>query len=400
MAFKNRDHYQRALEVIPWATQTNAKRLLPGCCESMPPFIKRADGCRMWDLDDCEYIDFRASLGPIILGYRHPAVEQAVRDQMENGVLFSMASPLELEATEAVMQNVPWLEQVRFMKTGADACTCCVRLARAFTGRDRIVSIGYHGYHDWFAFQWPNNGVPAELKKFVYDIPYGDSREAEHIFVKHGDKIAAVITEPYDWQEIPGEEFIKTLRALCDRHGSLLIFDEILTGFRLARGGAQEYYGVTPDLSAFAKAMANGYPLSAYAGKKRYMQQLEKTILTTTYAGETLSLAACIAVMKVMQNEPVHDHIVAMGQRLKDGMDEIISEIGIPAHTGGVAQMPLFRFDFDDASKNMLWHDQLFSKLYSRGVFANDRWIIMYAHQAADIDYTLEQIRLSIRELC
>ncbi len=400
MTPKNRKHYERALQIIPWATQTNAKRLNAGCQETMPPFIKRADGCRMWDLDDKEYIDFRSSLGPILLGYRHPAVEQAVRAQMENGVLFSMASPLELETAEAIIENVPWLEQVRFMKTGADACSCCVRLARAYNGRDHIVSIGYHGYHDQFAYMWPNNGVPKEWAKYVHDIAYGDCEAVERIFARNGNKISAVITEPYNWMEIPGDDFLRILRRECDRHGSLLIYDEILTGFRLARGGAQEYFGITPDLSAFAKAMANGYPLSAYGGKKNIMQQLEKTILTITHGGETLSLAACLAVMQVIKNEPVHEHIRAMGKRLKDGWNEIIRETGVLAHCGGVEQMPFFHFDFADPQENAAWRDRLFTRLYGRGVFANDRWIMMYAHQADDINYTLEQFRLSLKEMC
>ncbi|MFQ5752537.1 MAG: aminotransferase class III-fold pyridoxal phosphate-dependent enzyme, partial [bacterium] len=157
MNSKNAKHYQKALRRIPWATQTNAKRWYPDEVKFMPPFIKRAKGCRLWDLDDREYIDYRCALGPIILGYGYPEVETAVREQMKSGVLFSMASPIELETAEAIIENVPWLEQIRFMKTGADACSSCVRLARAYTRRDHILTSGYHGYHDWFVLNWPNS---------------------------------------------------------------------------------------------------------------------------------------------------------------------------------------------------------------------------------------------------
>jgi glutamate-1-semialdehyde aminotransferase len=399
MTPKHQELFDRALELMPWGTQTNAKRLLPGCEESMPPFIKRGDGCRMWDLDDKEYIDYRCALGPIILGYRYPEVEEAVRKQMENGILFSMASPLELETAEKISKMVPWIDQIRFMKTGADACTCATRLARSYTQRDHILTSGYHGYHDWFAFQWPNNGVPDALKQFIHEVSYGDVEAVERVFDEYGDQLAAAIVEPYDWEEVPGEAFLKTLRQKCDETGTVLIFDEILTGFRLAPGGAQEYYGITPDLVGFAKAMANGYPISAYAGKRHLMEQLNKTIITTTYAGETYSLAAANAVMDVMQSEPVHDHIQRMGQRLKDGMDEIIRETGIPGHTGGVPHMPLIKFDFKDDSKRQEMMNRFFVQLYKRGIFANHRWLISYSHQASDIDETLDKMRDSLKQI-
>jgi len=398
MTLKNQKQFDEALSLIPWGTQTNAKRPNPDR-EGMPPFIKSAKGCRMWDLDGQEYIDYRCSLGPIILGYQYRAVDDAVRAQMNNGVLFSMASPIELEAAKAIISNVPWIEQIRFMKTGADACTACVRLARSYTGRDHILTSGYHGYHDWFTLNWPNSGVPKDLRKFVHEIPYGDVNAVDRSFDQYSNQLAAAIVEPYDWNEKVGTEYLKHLRERCDEHGVLLIFDEILTGFRLARGGAQEYFGITPDLAAFAKAMANGYPVSAFAGKRQYMQTLEKTIITTTYAGETLSLAACKATMEIMQNEPVHEHIIAMGTRLQQGFSEIIQEAGVPAHTAGVAQAPFIQFDIDDEKESTNYKNRLLSQLYRKGIFANERWFINYSHQPEDIDETLDKMRIAFRDI-
>ena len=400
MTPKHTEHYARALARMPWATQTNAKRWRPDYGEAMPPFIKRAQGCRIWDLDDREYIDFRCALGPIILGYRFPAVETAVRAQLEEGTLFSMASPLELEAAEAFCANVPWVEQIRFMKTGADACSSCVRLARVYTGREHILTSGYHGYHDWSALSWPHPGVPKVLNEYVHEIKYGDLDAAERVFNEHGRELAGAIIVPYEWNEDTGEKFLALLRSKCDQHGAVLIFDEVLTGFRLARGGAQEYYGIAPDLAAFAKAMANGYPVSAYAGKREFMQALEKTIITTTYAGETLSLAACQATMQTMRTQPVHDHINRIGKRLRGGFQEIIDATGLPAHAAGLPPAPFIQFEGANEQANLEWQSRLFAQLFARGIFPSDRWFVNFSHQPADIDETLERLQEAARAIC
>lgn len=399
MTPQNEDHYRKASKIIPWATQTNAKRLRNEWGEWMPPFLKKASGCRVWDLDDREYIDYRCALGPIILGYQYPEVDNAVRNQMKNGVLYSMASPLELETAEAIIQNVPWIDQIRFMKTGADACTACTRLARVHTGKEHILTSGYHGYHDCFALGWANHGAPQVLNDYVHEISYGDLDAANIVFDKFGAELAAVIVAPYEWNEDTGEEYLRELRNKCDEYHSVLIFDEILTGFRLALGGAQEYYGITPDLAAFAKAMANGYPVSAFAGKREFMQTLEKTIITTTYAGETLSLAACRATMEIMRTEPVHEHLYKLGKRLQNGFADIISETDVPAHAAGLPPAPYIQFDLDNEKKNITWQNQLFSGLFAKGIFPSERWFINYSHQAEDIDQTLEAVRQVMREL-
>lgn len=399
MSLNNENYFKKSLEKIPWAAQTNAKRLNPDWGKFMPPFIKEAKGCRMWDLDDREYIDYRCSLGPIILGYQFPAVDNAVRTQMEKGVLFSMASPLELESAEAILENVPWIEQIRFMKTGADACTACVRLARVNTGREHILTSGYHGYHDCFALNWPNPGVPKVLHEYVHEINYGDLAAVEEAFEQFKDQLAAVIVVPYEWNEDTGENYLKLLREKCDQNGTLLIFDEVLTGFRLSKGGAQEYYHITPDLAAYAKALANGYPLSAFAGKKEYMQALEKTIITTTHAGETLSLAAGKATMTIMKNEPVHEHIYKMGKLLKDGFFEIIKETKTPAHAAGVDPAPYIQFDLENEDINNSRQNRLFSLLFEKGIFPSERWFINYSHQERDISETLDKVRTAFKEM-
>jgi len=394
MTVTHETHYQKSLSRIPWATQTNAKRYQPDM-DPMPPFIERAQGCRMWDMDGKEYIDYRCSLGPIILGYRHPVVDAAVMEQMRKGVLFSMASPIELETAEAILSCIPWAEQIRFMKTGNEACACCLRLARQLTGRDHIVSIGYHGFHDWFTTRWPHSGVPPLLQTLVHEAGYGDLDALESIFAQYGSQIAGVIMEPYDWGRDLHREYLQQVRRLCDRFGSLLIYDEVLTGFRMALGGAAAFYGVIPDLAVYAKALANGYPVSAFAGTRAAMSALDKTILTTTYAGETLSLAACKAVMQIMQGEPVHAHIYAMGKRLQEGFNHLAREFRVPVEMYGLEPSSGLQVHLDEPKRTHLYN-RLMALFYQHGIFANVRWFISLSHTPEDIDDTLERMRKSL----
>jgi len=391
-------HYREALKLIPWGTQTNAKRPVDDFAGIMPFYIKRGKGCKIWDLDGREYIDYRLSLGPVILGYCYPEVDRAVREQMRNGILFSMASPLELELAKLIVDVVPSAEMVRFMKTGEGANSCNIRIARAYTGRDLIVTCGYQGYSDWFQTAGsPGNGVPAIMKEYVKEIAWGDLETAEKVIRQYGEQIACVITVPYDFNENTSGEFLNLLRNLTNEYGILLIFDEVLTGFRLSLGGAQEYFGVTPDLASFAKAMANGYPISAFVGKHQYMDKLNDFVLTTTYAGETLSMAAAIATIKVMKKKKVHEHIWRMGKRLMDGFDEIAREIGVEAHSAGLPPASFVKFNTSDAQKNARLDFLFRRELYRRGIFASVRSFISYSHDEKDIDETIEKAHKALK---
>ncbi len=286
----------------------------------MPFFIESAKGCRFRDVDGDEYIDYRLALGPVILGYGYPEVDNAVRTQLEKGVLFSMASPVEIELAEAICRIVPSVEMVRYGKNGVDANAGNVRIARAYTGKDKMIRCGYNGYHDWFSTGIEGNGVPKILADYVYEVRYGDVEGLEKILKRDASNISCILSTPYDFNEDISGEYPRALRRLADEYAVVLIFDEVLTGFRLSIGGAQEFFGVRPDLTSFAKAIANGFPLSAFGGKRNLMKKLDDFILTATYAGETLSIAAAIATLKVMEEQKVHDNILRMGKRLMDGL--------------------------------------------------------------------------------
>lgn len=385
-------HFQEALKLIPWGTQTNAKRPFPQFDETMPKFIERGKGCRIWDMEGKEYIDFRLALGPVTLGYCYDEVDDAVRAQMHKGVLFSMASPLELELAQLLHEIVPNAEMVHFMKTGEDANLCNVRIARAYTGRDMILTSGYHGYPDWFAIdESPKNGVPEILKDYAKVIPWGNCEAAEKLIRQYNERIACVISIPYNMDEDTSGTYIKYLRKLTKEYGILLVLDEVWTGFRLALGGAQELFKVDADLVSYAKAMANGYPLSAYVGKRQYMEALNTFRMTTTYAGETISIAAAIATLKIMKREKVHEHIYAMGRRLMEGFNRLAKERGIEAYAAGLPPAPFLKFNTPDKEYNERLEYLWFRELFREGVFVILRWFICYSHKPHDIDETLEK---------
>jgi glutamate-1-semialdehyde 2,1-aminomutase len=390
--------FEEALTLIPWGTQTNAKRPYPWFHETMPKFIERGKGCRVWDMEGKQYIDFRLSLGPVTLGYCYDEVDNAVRKQLEKGVLFSMASPIELDLARLITSTIPNAEMCRFMKTGEDANLSNIRIARAYTRRDMIIMSGYHGYPDWFATEdSPNNGVPEFMKDYVKVIPWGNCEVAEELIRKYGEQVACVIAVPYDFNENTGGEFIRRLRSLTKEYGILLVIDEVLTGFRLALGGAQEYFGVNADLASYAKAIANGFPLSTYVGKREYLSTLNRFKMTTTYAGETLSIAAAIATIGIMKREPVHKHIWAMGRRLMDGFNTIANNVGVPGHAAGLAPGAFLKFESTDphfhARLEFVWHREL----YREGIFASHRWFISYSHTEADIDEAVEKAERALK---
>ena len=395
---RSEELFERALKTIPWGTQTNAKRPDESLAGIMPFFIEKGDGCRICDVDGKWYIDYRSSLGPIILGHRYPEVDDAVRRQMDNGVLFSMASPLEIDVAEVLCDMAPGLEQVHFVKTGNEANGAAVRLARAYTGRDHIVTCGYHGHGDWFAcgagagvtwFPREGNGVPKALDALATRIEYGDVDALESVFASRGDETAALMMVAYNWDEVVARDFVSKARELTSRHGAVLIFDQVLTGFRLAVGGAQEFFGVLPDLTTYAKAMANGYPLAAYGGRREIMQKLYDVILTSTYAGETLSLAASKATLGVIRRENVPSHIWSMGELLMKGFDERAAGLGLDARSIGLPAAPQFKFAseprVDEASRHVF-----FRELFERGIFPSRPFLINYSHKEGEISETLD----------
>lgn len=308
---------QKSKELIPGGCQTISKRPANFSDEGWPSFYSRADGSQVFDLNGKPYTDYVLALGPIILGYNHPVVTERVKRQLDIGILTSLQSPLEIELSEKLVEIIPCAEMVRLFKTGADAVTAGVRLARAVTGRSHVLSCGYSGWHDWWVAKNPYSdsakGVLAGTSTFTHDIPYGNVTAVEQIVDEIGSDIACIVVEPIISTD---NDYLKFIREISTRLGAVLIFDEIVTGFRLALGGAQKLYGVTPDLCTLGKGMANGFPLSALVGHREIMREMESLWISSTYAGESASIAASLATIEELEKPGTYQRLWAMGDRL------------------------------------------------------------------------------------
>ncbi|HXF75703.1 MAG TPA: aminotransferase class III-fold pyridoxal phosphate-dependent enzyme [Methylomirabilota bacterium] len=388
----------KAQRLIPGATQTLSKGPSQYVQGVAPVFLARAKGSHVWDVDGNEYIDYPMALGPIVLGHGYPAVDEAVRRQMADGVSFSLPHPLECEVAERMAAMIPCAEMVRFGKNGSDATAGAVRLARAYTGRDVIACSGYHGWQDWHigttAF---SRGVPEAVKKLTLAFEYNRIETLEKIFAENPGKVAAVIMEPVGVIE-PKDDFLRRVQELCRREGALLIFDEVITGFRLALGGAQEYFGVVPDLACFGKAIANGYPLSAVVGPREIMKRFEEVFFSFTFGGETLSLAAAKATMEEMAEKNVIPHLWEQGRQLIDGFRALARELRVEGfmRCEGLAPRSVIGF-FDQSGRESLAVKSLFQQeCLKRGVLFSGGQNICFSHSPADIEHTLRVYRAAM----
>ena len=400
---RSQELFAQASKLIPWGTQTNAKRPIEQFLPEMPAYIARARGCRMWDVDGNEYLDFRAALGPIILGYCDPDIDNAVKQQLDRGVLFSMAAPEEFALAQAICADVAGVEMVRFLKTGADACSASVKLARSITKRDRIISIGYHGWHDWCAagVDWRSHGVPRTLAPLVHHLDFLDSESAQRLMTQQGDQIAAVVVTPYDLESDPEQtrSYLQSLRQLCTASNTLLIFDEVITGFRLALGGAAQYFGVEPDLVVYGKAIANGYPLAVLAGKQQFMQPMTDIFVTLTHGGELMSIAAAQATLKKLKQSQVHQHVWRIGQLLTHGISETFAHLNLPVELKGLAPCPqvILPETIQTHTGARPFRTNFIKAAYHHGLFWQDNLFIMLSHTDADIDQTIDIIAQAAR---
>jgi glutamate-1-semialdehyde 2,1-aminomutase len=383
--------YKRALGLIPAVTQTLAKGPGQHIKGVAPKYLKRGRGARVWDVDENEYLDYTMGVGPISLGYCYDVVDNAIKKQLEDGITFSLMHPLEVEVAELVHDVVPNAESVRFSKTGCDVTTAAVRLARAFTGRNKVLCCGYHGWHDWYISATDRNrGIPETTQNLTHTFNYNDIQSVEDSI---DDDTACVILEPVVF-EAPKENFLHKLKELCNRTGALLIFDEMWTGFRLAMGGAQEYFGVKADLACFSKAVANGMPISILTGRRNVMQLLEKDVFFfTTFGGEALSLAAAKATIEELRSKQVPDHLDHVGSKLKWGYNAIAADLGIEfTKCVGFGCRTLVTFDAS-AGNPLEMKSYMQQELIRRGILWSGFHNISFSHTEQDVDDTLSAYR-------
>ena len=397
---KSMQLYAEAKEIIPGGSQTMSKRAEAFAMGAMPVYFERAEGCRVWDIDGNEYIDYVSALGPIILGYCYPAVDEAVRQQIADGMIFPMLAPVEVEAARLIIDMVPCAEMVRFFKTGAEATSAAARIARGYTGKDLILSSGYHGWLDtWAAANAApaDRGVPKCLKESLVTFTFGDmtsDKSLEALLEKHKGEVAGIVMEAASYSTVDTGDYLKWVRELADKHEVVLAFDEIVSGFRLAPGGAQEYFGVTPDLACFAKGISNGMPVAAVAGKREVMKTAAELVISSTYGGDAVSLAAAVACLKEIRDNNIIPQIWEQGTRLIDGMNAIAGEIGLALQFKGWPVMSSFSFGYD-ATENADLMTLLLQEMAKRGVLLRRGGLIFmtHSHKAGDVDETLAACR-------
>lgn len=387
--------------------------------DGTPIFIERAKGAYLHDVDGKQYIDYIGSWGPMILGHAHPEVIEAVQRAAEHGLSYGAPTAIESEMAETLCRLVPSLEQVRMVNSGTEATMSAVRLARGYTGRNKIIKFegSYHGHADSFLIKAGSGmltlgeptspGVPADLAQHTMNLPYNHAQSLKTAFAEHGDDIACVIVEPVAGNMNcipPREDFLHTMRSLCDEHGVVLIFDEVMTGFRVALGGAQAHYGITPDLTTLGKVIGGGMPVGAFGGKRDIMRHLapEGAVYQAgTLSGNPVAMAAGLTTLKLIQTDNFYDTLSQKAQRLTQGMQHVTDQLGIAFNTHQVGGMFGFFFNphqrietFEQVQdSDMTLFKQFFHAMLERGVYlapsAYEAGFISMAHSDDDIDQTI-----------
>jgi glutamate-1-semialdehyde 2,1-aminomutase len=382
----------RARKVVPSGVYGHQSPgfLTPG---SYPTFITRGEGCRIWDVDGNEYIDFMCSYGPIVLGHCHPKVEEAVSAQLARADSFNLPSEKWVELAELLVSITPAADWAVFAKNGSDVTTWALTVARAHTGREKVIAAAgaYHGTHGWCA---PSpTGIPAAERAVVLNFQYNDLEGLKRLVAENKGEVAAIIVSPFrhDFfhdQEMPAPGFPEGVRALCDREGIVLVLDDVRAGFRLNLGGSWETYGVRPDLVCYSKAIANGYPLAAGLGREELRQAAESIFFTGTFWSGAVAMSAAIAVINTLRENGGIEQMRAMGQRLRDGLDQQARSLGLAIKQSGPPAIPFMTFVGDAGfDRNKLFAGEC----ARRGVFLHPyhNWFLMAAHTERDIDEAL-----------
>ena len=379
---------ERARKVIPLGSQTFSKSVTQYPLGISPFFATHGKGAHIWDVDGNEYVDFVNALCAVTLGYGDSDVTRVVVEQLANGTIYSLSHELETIVAEQIVDMVPSAEMVRFGKNGSDATAGAIRIARAHTGRDRVLACGYHGWQDWYIGSTSRDkGVPAATKALVHRFPYNDIEALEAAIREQPGQVAAIIIEPMNVEQ-PKPGYLQAVREIATRENSVLVFDEMITGFRFANGGAQELFGVTPDLTTLGKGIANGFPLSAVCGRRDLMMEMEDVFFSFTMGGETLSLAAAHATLAKLEREPVVATMRERGTRIVEGLRARLARHK-SEFFGSVSGDPTWSFFvMRDAPTATAWELKtlLLQEMFARGVLMIGTHNMSYAHSDADVD--------------
>jgi len=384
---------QRAKRVIPRAAQTLSKAPDQFVQGVSPYAIERASGCRVWDVDGNEYLDLTCSLGAISLGYGHPVVEEAIRTQRSNGTIFGLPAEPEIVLSEKIREIIPFAEMSRFGLNGSDVTTAAIRLARAYTGRDHVAKCGYHGWPDWTIAtnKLRSKGVPEATKALTHEFFTNKLESLEKIFSEYPNQVAAVILEAIEIS-LPEPGFLEGVRELATKNGAVLVFDELVTGFRVALGGAAAYRKVTPDLVCYGKAISNGEPLSVLAGKQEIMSMLNEVFFSFTYGGYLPSVAAANATLDFMKQHDVQGKLWELGNRLFQGLQEAVAKHQLPITVQGYGVHPILSFKDAQGVDNLELKTLFLQETAKAGLLTNAKFFVNYSHEMSDIEMALDRL--------
>ena len=415
---KSEEMFSRGLQVLPAGVVMFNKRPLTFTPAPYPIYVKKARGAHFEDVDGNEYIDYMMAYGAISLGYDYPGVKKAVIEEIGKGTVFSLNHPLEFLLAEKLIQVIPCAEMVQFFLSGSEATSGAIRIARAFTGKNKVIRCGYHGWHDWCMVRQPNypggmdeyfirantpprcfDGIPGSAAEHSLTLRYNDLNHLEELFKRNSHDVACVILEPVQMQ-VPEDGFLEGVKQLTHTYQSLLIFDEVKTGSRVALGGAQEHYGVIPDLAVFNKGLCNGYVCAFVGGKREIMARAGELWFTQTHTGNTVGLRATLATVEELERTQTVAHIWRLGERLMRGMNDLLTDLGIPGQMRGLPAMPALQFAADSETQRT-FENVFLNETIRRGCYIpkNHVWFISYSHTEEDIDRTLEVSEVGLRRI-
>jgi glutamate-1-semialdehyde 2,1-aminomutase len=381
--------WKKATEVIPGGTQTLGKSPIGFIDGVAPKFISHGKGSRAWDVDGNEYIDCWLGALPITFGHKNAAIDDAIIEQLKNGISFSLMTELESQVASMMIEDIPIAEQVRFAKNGSDVCEAAIRLARHISGKKYVITYGYHGFHDWYVGSTDRNfGIPIEVQELTLRTNYNSIDHLKNLFDSVDNDVACIIMEPTIF-EFPTKDYLNSVKELAHSKGALLVFDEMLTGYRFSRGGAMSFFGVFPDLATFGKGIANGMPIAMLVGPKKHMQHFDKVFFSSTYGGETLSLAAAKAGLQFHRDNDVISHLWDIGRIVMEGcllaikqnhMQDRVKLIGYPVRQ---------TFSFIDCNNEADYKlAGLFQQeMLKRGILCNSGLGFSFSHSKKEAEY-------------
>ena len=393
--------YQRAGELIPGNTQLRSR--LPAVEGVSPIYADHAKGSRFVDVDGNEYIDWVNAVSAIILGHHDDVVDDAVKEQIDRGSIYTVNSPREIELAEELIDTIPSAEMVRYTKGGGEACALAARIARGTTGKDIILFSGYHGWHDWYQsanyLDFPDlvtgvgtMGVPKVLAGTA--IPFGESdlERLKYLLEEHKGEVAAIMLEPVR-SFAPPEGYLETVIELAHENDAVAIFDEVSCGWRIAIGGAQEYLGITPDMTVVAKCISNGYPMGAVVGKREYMAPAESMFVSSSYWSDNIGLTASITTIRELKRRNSAQRFEEIGESIRAALKEVLVDVGIPGDVVGLFNAPTLRLDLPDESLRAKVDTLFTQELAKRGIYGGTRFMGTLAHTEEDIRETADAAR-------